>query len=88
MIVVFNPASGARAELCHLTSTAGSSTWSWRIAYRGREVLDGNYTLTGDTSQGDDRVVHVLSHALLQAAITPTLDATAQDAIRALVREL
>lgn len=88
MIVIFNPTSGARAELSNLATSRDSTTWSWRIAYRGREVLDGTYTLKGAPSQADDRVAHVLSHAVLQGAATPTLDEPAQDAIRALVREL
>jgi hypothetical protein len=88
VIVVFNPTSGARAELCNVATSADATTWSWRVAYKGREVLDGTYTLTGAPSQNGDRVVHVLAHAALQAATSPTLDGPTQDAIRALVREL
>lgn len=88
MIVVFNPTTGARAELLQLSSSDQASTWSWRIAYRGREVLGGECTLTNDPSHRDGRVAGALTHALRQAAAAPTISAAAQDAIRSLVREL
>ena len=88
MIVIFNPTSGARAELTNLASSREFSTWSWRVAYRGREVLDGTYTAKDAQAQANDRMMHVLLHAVTQASASPTLDAPTQDAIRALMREL
>lgn len=81
MIIVFSPATGARAELTFLGGTGARTTWRWSVAYRGRQVLDGQC----DT---EHRAAGALAEATTQAATTPTLNDRARDAIRALVSEL
>ena len=84
MIVVFNPTTGARAELHKLTGRSTTSTWRWLIQYRGRQVLDGQCTVDTVT----DQAMTALAKAITAAATTPTLNEAAQNAIRGLVHEL
>lgn len=81
MIVIYHPASGARAELTKVSTTGATRTsWTWTVSHKGKQVSTG----ASDSQTG---LSGALTDAVARAAQAAG-SAIAQDAIRALIHEL
>jgi hypothetical protein len=78
VIIVFNPQSGARAELSRVAN--GVDEWAGTVAYKGRHLLDAGTTVAAST----------LAEALNRLAEKAACEATENGAraVRDLIFEL